>query len=73
MSIASKLFDKDIQVTAIGFIFMLANAGGAVFPALTGIIARTAGLKVMQPIVVGLIVAMGVAWALVPKVPKRDD
>ncbi|CAI6342540.1 unnamed protein product [Periconia digitata] len=72
MSIASKLFERDIQATAIGFVFMLAQAGGALFPALTGIIASKAGLKVMQPIVVGLIVAMGVAWALVPKVPKRD-
>lgn len=73
MSIASKLFERDIQATAIGFIFMLAQAGGALFPALTGVIASKAGLKVMQPIVVALIVSMGVAWALVPKVPKRDE
>lgn len=73
MSIASKLFDRDIQATAIGFVFMLAQAGGALFPALTGVIASKAGLEVMQPIVVGLIVASGIAWALVPKVSKRDD
>ncbi|PSN71931.1 MFS general substrate transporter [Corynespora cassiicola Philippines] len=73
MSIASKLFDKRIQPTALGFVFVLAQAGGALFPALTGVIASKAGVKVMQPILVGLIVAMGLAWAVVPKVPKRDE
>lgn len=73
MSIGSRLFEKRIQPTALGFVFVLAQAGGALFPALTGVIASQAGVKIMQPILVGLIVAMGIAWALVPKVPKRDD
>ncbi|KAF2106825.1 major facilitator superfamily domain-containing protein [Lophiotrema nucula] len=73
MSIGSKLFDKRIQPTALGFIFVLAQAGGALFPALTGVVASKAGVKVMQPMLVGLIVAMAIAWALVPKVPRRDN
>ncbi|KAF2731977.1 MFS general substrate transporter [Polyplosphaeria fusca] len=73
MSIGSKLFDKRIQPTALGFVFVLAQAGGSLFPALTGVIASKAGVKIMQPILVGLIVAMGVSWALVPKVPRHDD
>ncbi|KAF2683066.1 MFS general substrate transporter [Lentithecium fluviatile CBS 122367] len=73
MSVGSKLFDKRIQPTALGFVFVLAQAGGALFPALTGVIASRAGVKVMQPILVGLIVATGFAWALVPRVPKRRD
>jgi len=73
MSVGSKLFDKRIQPTALGFVFVLAQAGGALFPALTGVIASRAGVKVMQPILVGLIVATGIAWVLVPKVPKRSD
>ena len=73
MSIGSKLFDKRIQPTALGFVFVLAQAGGSLFPALTGVIASEAGVKVMQPMLVGLIVAMGIAWVLVPKVPKRND
>ena len=52
---------------------MLAQAGGSLFPALTGVIASKAGVKVMQPILVGLIIAMGLAWALVPKVKKREE
>ena len=73
MSIGSKLFAKDIQSTALGFVFVLAQAGGSFFPAVTGIIASEAGVKVMQPILVGLIVAMGISWVLVPEVKKRDE
>ncbi|CAO2650156.1 Nn.00g014480.m01.CDS01 [Neocucurbitaria sp. VM-36] len=73
MSIGSKLFEKDIQPTALGFVFVFAQAGGAFFPAITGVIASKAGVKVMQPILVGLIVAMAVSWALVPSVKKRDE
>jgi len=72
MSIGSRLFAKEIQTTALGFVFVLAQAGGSFFPAVTGVIASEAGVKVMQPILVGLIVAMGISWALVPKVKKRD-
>ncbi|RAR12405.1 MFS general substrate transporter [Stemphylium lycopersici] len=72
MNVASRLFAKEIQTTALGFVFVLAQAGGAFFPAITGVIASEAGVKVMQPILVGLIVAMGVSWVLVPKVQKRD-
>lgn len=51
----------------------MAQAGGTIFPAITGIIAQTAGVAVLQPMLVGLIIAMGVAWALVPKVKHRDE
>ena len=73
MSIGSKLFPKDIQTTALGFVFVLAQAGGSFFPAITGVVASQAGVKVMQPILVGLIVAMGISWALVPKIKRRDE
>ncbi|KAF1848958.1 MFS general substrate transporter [Cucurbitaria berberidis CBS 394.84] len=73
MSIGSKLFAKDIQPTALGFVFVFAQAGGAFFPAVTGVVASKAGVKVMQPILVGLIVALGVSWALVPRVKKRGE
>lgn len=72
MSVASKLFTKDQQPTALGLVFVLAQAGGSFFPAITGVIASRVGVKVMQPILVGLIVATGVSWALVPKVKQRD-
>ena len=73
MSIGSKLFAKDIQPTALGFVFVFAQAGGAFFPGITGVIASQAGVKVMQPMLVGLIVARAISFALVPRVKKRDE
>ncbi|KAF2656478.1 MFS general substrate transporter [Lophiostoma macrostomum CBS 122681] len=73
MSIASRLFPDHIRPTALGIVFVLAQAGGALFPAITGVIASKAGVKVLQPMLLGLIIAMGIAWALVPRVKKRDE
>jgi fucose permease len=56
-----------------GLIFVTAQAGGALFPSLIGLIATHAGVKVLQPIVAGLIVIMGITWALVPKVSSHID
>lgn len=51
-------------------IFVIAQAGGAIFPAITGVIASEAGVATLQPILVGLLAAMAVVWFLVPD-PKR--
>jgi fucose permease len=73
MSVGSKLFAKELQPTALGFVFVFAQAGGSFFPAVTGIIASRVGVKVMQPVLVGLIVATGISWVLVPQVQKREE
>ena len=57
----------------IGFIFVMAQAGGSLFPSITGFIAGSAGVQILQPILVGLIVAMGISWLLVPKVARHSD
>ncbi|KAI1404574.1 MFS general substrate transporter [Hypoxylon fuscum] len=72
MSIASKLFPKEDQTAALGFIFVLAQAGGAIFPSVTGLVATGAGVSVLQPIVLALFVTGGICWWLVPKVPQRN-
>lgn len=54
-------------------IFVIAQAGAAIFPSLIGLIASKSGVQVLPPIVVGLIVAMGVTWAFVPKVPAEHE
>ena len=51
----------------------MAQAGGSLFPAITGFIAISAGVQVLQPILVGLIVAMGISWVLVPKASQHSD
>ncbi|MCJ1393795.1 hypothetical protein MMC18_006671 [Xylographa bjoerkii] len=73
VSIGSKMFPKKVQPTALGLVFVLAQAGGSLFPSLTGLIAGRVGVQVLQPILVGLIVAMGISWILVPKVPDRKE
>ncbi|KAI1805474.1 MFS general substrate transporter [Daldinia bambusicola] len=73
MSVASKLFPRESQTAALGFIFVLAQAGGALFPSITGLIAANAGVAVLQPIVLALFVAGGISWWLVPKVPQRSE
>jgi hypothetical protein len=50
-----------------GLVFVVGQAGAAIFPSLIGLIASRAGVQVLPPIVVGLIVATGVTWAFVPK------
>ncbi|ETS76692.1 hypothetical protein PFICI_12079 [Pestalotiopsis fici W106-1] len=73
MSVASKLLPKSSQAAALGFIFVMAQAGGAIFPSITGVIATSAGVAVLQPIVLALILAGGIDWFLIPKIPGRSD
>ncbi|KAI3334300.1 MFS general substrate transporter [Ustulina deusta] len=73
MSVASKLFPRESQPAALGFIFVLAQAGGAIFPSITGLIATRASVAVLQPIVLALFVVGAIIWWLVPKVPSRDE
>ncbi|KAF4625771.1 hypothetical protein G7Y89_g12390 [Cudoniella acicularis] len=55
-------------VSKKGLVFLVAQAGAAIFPSLIGLIASKVGVSVLPPIVVGLIVAMAVMWAFVPNV-----
>ncbi|KAF3002813.1 hypothetical protein E8E14_005066 [Neopestalotiopsis sp. 37M] len=71
MSVASKLLPKSSQAAALGFIFVMAQAGGAIFPSITGVIATSAGVAVLQPIVLALIIAGGLCC--VPFFPDEDS
>ncbi|KAK8109614.1 Major facilitator superfamily domain- general substrate transporter [Apiospora kogelbergensis] len=73
MSVASKLFPKKSQPAALGFIFVLAQAGGAIFPSVTGLVATSVGVAVLQPVVLSLIVASAFCWYLVPGVPSHNE
>lgn len=102
ISVASKLFPKSIQTTALGqlllcipvplqgfiflqypprltakcnlgFVFVIAQMGGSLFPTITGLIAANAGVKVLQPILVGLFVLVAASWWFVPKADGDRD
>ncbi|THC94356.1 hypothetical protein EYZ11_006154 [Aspergillus tanneri] len=55
------------------FIFVLGQVGGAIFPAITGVLAARSGVKVLQPILVGLLGATGVTWLMLPKGRLHHD
>ncbi|RDW79137.1 putative MFS transporter [Aspergillus mulundensis] len=73
ISVASKLFTPEIRSSALAFIFLMGQIGGAVFPAVTGIIAAQSGVKVLQPMLVGLLGATGVSWLIIPKPRLHHD
>jgi hypothetical protein len=57
----------------MGFMSTVGQAGSAAFPFMTGAIAASKGVKVLQPVLVGLLVGQGVLWVMVPKMPKKTD
>ncbi|KAL4883161.1 putative MFS transporter [Aspergillus karnatakaensis] len=74
ISVASKLFVPHIRSSALAFVFVLGQAGGSMLPALTGILASRVDVKVLQPMLVGLLAATGISWLLIPKAkPMRPE
>lgn len=71
VSVGSKLIPAELQPSGLAMIFVMAQAGGAIFPAITGVVAAGAGVATLQPILLGLLVAMSVSWMLVPDPRKR--
>ncbi|EMT72524.1 Bypass of stop codon protein 6 [Fusarium odoratissimum] len=72
ISVGSKLFNPRIQSTALAFVFVFAQLGGCLFPIITGLIAASAGVSILQPILCALLVATSVSWLFVP-MPKEGD
>lgn len=71
VSVGSKLIPVELQPSGLALIFVMAQAGGAIFPAITGVISARAGVGTLQPILVGLLAAMAFAWWLVPDPRKK--
>ncbi|KAF4963497.1 hypothetical protein FSARC_8506 [Fusarium sarcochroum] len=71
LSVVTHLLPRDLHVAAIGFTATVGQAGSAAFPFLTGAVASKAGVIVLQPIMVGLLLGMFVIWGLVPGVKKN--
>ena len=68
ISVGSKLFPEHVKSSAISLVFVIGQVGGSIFPAVTGVIATQAGVRVLQPILVGLITATGVSWLMLPRI-----
>jgi fucose permease len=53
----------------LALVFVFAQMGGSLFPIITGLVSSNSGVKVLQPILVGLLCATAISWLLVPR-PK---
>ncbi|PLN82893.1 MFS general substrate transporter [Aspergillus taichungensis] len=65
--VLTEVIPPDLHIGALGFCASLGSAGSAAFPFLTGAIASQVGVQVLPPILMGLVVGMGVFWAMMPK------
>ncbi|PBP26996.1 major facilitator superfamily transporter [Diplocarpon rosae] len=63
----TKLLPKDLHVGCIGFGTAFGGSGGAIFPFIVGAIAQNRGVKTLQPVILALLVAITVLWALLPR------
>ncbi|EIW82726.1 MFS general substrate transporter [Coniophora puteana RWD-64-598 SS2] len=73
MNHAGRVLPRWILTGSIGWIGAVGTAGAAFFPFLTGILASKEGIKVLQPLVVGMISAMAIVWAIIPRGRQRPE
>ncbi|KAG0699326.1 MFS general substrate transporter [Suillus ampliporus] len=58
---------------SIGWIAGFGQAGSALLPFLTGMIASKTGIKSLQPLLVSMMAFMIVLWALVPRTARKSE
>ncbi|CAE7086840.1 unnamed protein product [Rhizoctonia solani] len=71
MKVTSGLVPKRVLTGCLGWIASSGQVGSAVFPFLTGVLAQMRGVKVLQPVLVGMIGSLIILWTLVPSAPPR--
>ncbi|KAF9242916.1 MFS general substrate transporter [Melanogaster broomeanus] len=67
MNHCSRVLPPWLLTGSIGWIAGSGQAGSALFPFVVGVISSKAGIKTLQPALVGILSLMTVLWALVPK------
>lgn len=72
--LTTKLTPRSLHVGTIGFGTAVGGSGGAIAPFLVGVIAQHKGVKTLQPIILGLLVAISGFWFLLPRFAiKREE
>lgn len=69
----TKLLPRHLHVSGIGFAAAFGGSGGAIFPFVTGVIAQARGVKVLQPIILSLLVAIWCVWMSLPRIERKRD
>jgi fucose permease len=70
----TKLLPKHMHVPAIGFSAAFGGGGACVLPFGVGAIAQRAGVQVLQPVIMAMLVVATLLWAIgMPRIKKGDD
>ncbi|KAF1840897.1 MFS general substrate transporter [Cucurbitaria berberidis CBS 394.84] len=71
--VATKLLPRHLHVSAIGFAAAIGGSGAAIFPFAVGAIAQVKGVKVLQPIILGLLAFITALWLCLPRIHKKQE
>lgn len=71
MVFVTKLMPSHLGVGSVGFAAAFGGSGGAIFPFIVGAIAQARGVKVLQPVILALLVAIAGMWLLLRKPEKK--
>ncbi|CAE6415378.1 unnamed protein product [Rhizoctonia solani] len=66
LSLATKLLPAEIHMTALATMSSFASIGSALYPFITGVIANTKGVAVLQPMMLGILSVMAGLWCFFP-------
>ncbi|KAJ7628808.1 MFS general substrate transporter [Roridomyces roridus] len=69
---AAKIFPPYLLTGTMSWMAAIATVGGAIVPFIAGAISSRAGIKSMQPLILGMMVAMLFLWMLVPRPTRRE-
>ncbi|KAL5635472.1 hypothetical protein ACGC1H_004310 [Rhizoctonia solani] len=66
LSLATKLLPTEIHMTALATMSSFASIGSALYPFITGVLANTKGVAVLQPMMLGILSVMAGLWCFFP-------
>lgn len=70
---AQNVLPRWLLTGSIGWIAGIGQAGSAILPLITGVLASKFGIGSLQPLVVAMMSTMTVIWVLIPKTQRRVD
>ncbi|KAJ7121138.1 MFS general substrate transporter [Mycena epipterygia] len=70
---ATHIFPKHLLTATMSWMAAMSTVGGALVPFVVGAISSKAGIKSLEPVILGMMVTMLLVWMLVPKHSGRTD
>ncbi|KAG2032534.1 MFS general substrate transporter [Suillus americanus] len=70
---AGRVLPRWLLTGAIGWIAGVGQAGSALVPFIVGAIAQNSGMKILQPVLIGILGLMTALWALASRGSRRPD